>query len=288
MIAVGRRDIDVRYDPIDRVLVPELIQGTDGVGNAEFHQVELLEGIGKYGFSPNEMPLRRTDIADSGIVVQQVTSLNIPIGSPLVQVIPPVGTLPAAGEYAVDINNEIEYLNTGRFIFNASNNGNYYRITYYGLGSINSVRNTKFIEDSALALKLSRDGSLPMTGNLNADSNKIINLANGTAAGDAINLSQLGNVQSSKGYAEGVSTLLPDLTITVTDDAFYYYLLSAVSGTTFIITGCPDVEKTIVFLEFQSTLGSDVEIHGNSIITGGTSFKGWLIRLSGIWIKREV
>jgi len=196
-IPIGLKDVDVRYDFLDGAFAPQEILGSNGVGNAEFHQALAIAGMNnKFGFSPNEMPQRRTDLTDSGIIVYQVTSLNAltgfsAAGDPLVQVRPVIGASPNTGEYAVDFNNTTDFLNTGRFVFNQSDVNKYYRIhRYYGLGSLNSVKNTFFIELSALATKLSLNGSLAMTGSLNFGSQKGVNLANGTAAGDAVNLSQ--------------------------------------------------------------------------------------------------
>jgi hypothetical protein len=44
---------------------------------------------------------------------------------------------------------------------------------------------------TALSDYVKRDGTLAMTGSLNANSNKIINVPNGTVANDAVNKSQL-------------------------------------------------------------------------------------------------
>lgn len=52
---------------------------------------------------------------------------------------------------------------------------------------------------SALTGSLASDGQTPMTGNLDANSNKILNLANGTLPNDAINLSQLTAVVGTLG-----------------------------------------------------------------------------------------
>jgi hypothetical protein len=63
---------------------------------------------------------------------------------------------------------------------------------------------------------LLRDGSAPMTGDLNLNSHKISNLSNGVASGDAINKSQLDSGlalkidSSEKGVANGVATLGAD------------------------------------------------------------------------------
>ena len=199
-IAVGRRDADIRRDFIDGTFVPVEILGSDGVGNGEFHQALVIDGMNnKFGFSPNEMPQRRDDLPDSGIIVYEVDASNNLTGfsagpgfAPLVQVRPPVNGQPGLGEYAVDFNNTMQYLNTGRFIFNPANVNKYYRIhRYYGLGSLFSVRNTQFIEDLAILGKLSRNGSLPMLANLNFGGFKGSNLAPGTLADDAITLAQI-------------------------------------------------------------------------------------------------
>ncbi|QOI36753.1 hypothetical protein [Leptospira interrogans] len=72
--------------------------------------------------------------------------------------------------------------------------GSQYIVSYFGVGSVKNVQNDLYIEQLALAEKLSRDGSLPMLGNLNANLNKIINLAAGTNPNDSVRLSQLTTV----------------------------------------------------------------------------------------------
>ncbi|WP_062271175.1 hypothetical protein [Acetobacter cerevisiae] len=77
-------------------------------------------------------------------------------------------------------------------------NGNYSLPTiYYAISGtvINpSQHNTPFEDvQAALNRPLLRDGTAPMTGNLNANGNKITNLAKGTADTDAVTFAQLGD-----------------------------------------------------------------------------------------------
>lgn len=281
-IKYGDRFSDLRYDSIDLALVPQLIEGTDGIPdpddpNAEFHQVTLLKGTnGKYGFSPNEMPYKDLSLPDSGIIVYEVNSSNVSLGSPLTQVRPAVGTQPGLTEYAVDFNNPFPYLNTGRFIFNPANVGKYYSIRkYYGLGGLNSVANTIAIQQAILNSKVSRDGSLAMTGDLNMGLKKIVSLLAGTNPSDAVNVSQLNSVQSvlsglaqmQKGFINFVATLNDDV---ISSDAFVYRIASSFLGNSSVnITGCPNVDGTILFFENVNIGGAaasrTLAIHGQTV-----------------------
>ncbi|EMO56017.1 hypothetical protein LEP1GSC161_0101 [Leptospira santarosai str. CBC1416] len=72
--------------------------------------------------------------------------------------------------------------------------GTSYISQYFGCGSVKNVQNDLYIQQIALLEKLSRDGSLPMTGNLNMNSHKAVNLLAGTSPLDAVNFSQLTTV----------------------------------------------------------------------------------------------
>ena len=74
---------------------------------------------------------------------------------------------------------------------------------------------------AAMTDSVAADGQTPMTGPLNLNSNKITNLANGTASTDAVNLGQFGTptfsgpvVCSSTLTVTGVTTLNGGLTVT--------------------------------------------------------------------------
>jgi hypothetical protein len=306
-ILIGRRDIDFRYDPLNGALVPQEILGTDGSGNGEVHQAVAIEGLpGRFGFSPNEMPQRRTDIADSGIVVYEVDSSNnltgfSALGDALVQVRPPIGGQPGPNEYAVDFNNPINFLNTGRFFFNPSDSGKFYRIhRYFGLGSINSVRNTFFIEQAALLTKLSRDGSLPMTGDLNFDGFKGVGLANGTNAGDAVNFGQLDGKVSKSGDTMTGNLSIPAGTINAhavnrgqlnslfnsfqasqgysnnnpSANAFVYYVEGNVN-----ITGCPNTAGTVIIVNHNAGSPGVFELRVHGQVIGNTPSGSSISRL---------
>ncbi|MDZ4726210.1 MAG: hypothetical protein SH817_08630 [Leptospira sp.] len=309
-IKYGDRFSDFRYDPIDQALVPQEIQGSDGFDgsdpNGEFHQALLLKGTNnKYGFSPIEMPFRDTSIPNSGIIVYEIDDplTNVAIGSPLTQVRPPIGSQPGLTEYAVDFNNPIPYLNTGRIIVNSANANKYYRMhRYFGMGGINSVANTMAIEAAVLSTKLSRDGSLAMTGPLNMGTQKITSLANGVSAGDAVNVGQIpsllsGSVQSLKGCAEYV---LPQASDTITDDKYIYQIQMTGSGSVpgghiIDITGMPITVGNVVWVSFHQPAANPVspnvvKIHGNTIIstTNSALIFGIAYRNLGGWLFYQV
>src|SRR5574343_695042 len=176
-ITEGLRTQDFRYNPISRVFVPETI-------TAESHTCGLIPNMGGvYGFPLNEIPLKESP--STVIVTRSDSTVFTEV----------VDTAPIGTEFYVDYHYDT-YANRGYIIMNSSQNGNTFTVAYKGLGSVMSVANTQYIEQIALDSKLSRDGSLPMLGNLNANSNKITNLSNGTNSGDAVNKSQLDAVQS--------------------------------------------------------------------------------------------
>lgn len=309
-IKYGDKFADFRYDGIDQQIVPQEILGADGFDgadpNGEIHQALLLKGTNnKYGFSPIEMPYRDTAIPNSGIILTEIDApgTNVAIGSPLTQVRPPIGSQPGLTEYAVDFNNPIPYLNSGRFIVNSANANKYYRIQkYFGMGAINSVANTMAIEAAVIATKLSRDGSLAMTGALNMGTQKITNLLAGVAAGDAVNIGQIpalvsGSVQSQKGIGEYVLPLASD---TITDNKYIYQIQMTGSGSvpgghTIDITGPPITPGTLVWISFQQPSANPVSpnvirIHGTTMIstTSSSLIFGVAYRNSGDWIFYQV
>lgn len=209
-IPIGLKDIDLRYDAIDLAFIPQEILGSDGVGNGEVHEAILIPGLGgKVGFSPNEMP-ERNSLANSGIILYEVDSSNVPIGSPLTQVTPAVGFNPGLTEYFVDIRNPLAFLNTGRFYLNPANVGKFYRIQrYFGLGGLNNVANQKFILDSVLAEKFNKDGSLAMTGNLDLGGFKAINSIAGVNPSDLVIFSQISGIANPTWIASGTTPVAP-------------------------------------------------------------------------------
>jgi hypothetical protein len=232
-IAIGLKDIDLRYDAIDLAFIPQEILGSDGVDNGEVHEAILIPGLGgKVGFSPNEMP-ERNSLANSGIILYEVDASNVPIGSPLTQVTPAVGFNPGLTEYFVDIRNPLAFLNTGRFYLNPANVGKFYRIQrYFGLGGLNNVANQKFILDSVLAEKFNKDGSLAMTGDLDLGGFKGINAIAGVNPSDLVIFSQIGN---TVWIASGVTPVSPTPEIVTVPSA----------GNWFFIVKCNDLTASV-------------------------------------------
>jgi len=200
-IPIGLTNQDIRRDFIDLEYVPVEILGADGLGNGEFHQCLAFTGMNnKFGISPNEMPQRRDDLPDSGIIVYEVDASNnltgfSALGDPLEQVVPSVSSEPGIGQYAVDINNAAQYLNTGRFIFNSANVNKYYRIhRYYGLGTLATVRNIQAVAEAAV-------GSGGETSILTKLKTNGLNTPDRTWTGVTVNLnagvSQVGNLTIS-------------------------------------------------------------------------------------------
>ncbi|MDV6237635.1 hypothetical protein CH379_018535 [Leptospira ellisii] len=176
-ILTGRQDINWRYDEITGQFVIQEILG-------EVHEVvEFPELDGRRGFRLNERPLDNGTIRIyKGYVLEDKTPANLqsrvtsePIG-PQINVTP--STMKVVVPSTVDL-------------------GTRYISAYFGVGGGKTVENDLYIQYVALNSKLSRDGSLPMTGNLNFNSNKAVNLANGTNPSDGVNFSQLTSLSNS-------------------------------------------------------------------------------------------
>lgn len=173
-IPIGLQCIDWRYDEQEGKFIPQEI-------TSEVHSViEIPEYGGKRGFKLFERPLDDGSIqvykgnsnADKILENRQSRVTSVATGSQYF-------LAPRVGIVLVPIDTPI---------------GSQYIVSYFGVGSIKNVQNDLYIEQLALAEKLSRDGSLPMLGNLNANLNKIINLAAGTNPNDSVRLSQLTTV----------------------------------------------------------------------------------------------
>ncbi|AJR16686.1 hypothetical protein LIL_50020 (plasmid) [Leptospira interrogans serovar Linhai str. 56609] len=173
-IPIGLQCIDWRYDEQEGKFIPQEI-------TSEVHSViEIPEYGGKRGFKLFERPLDDGSIqvykgnsnADKILENRQSRVTSVATGSQYF-------LAPRVGIVLVPIDTPI---------------GSQYIVQYFGVGSVKNVQNDLYIEQLALAEKLSRDGSLPMLGNLNANLNKIINLAAGTNPNDSVRLSQLTTV----------------------------------------------------------------------------------------------
>ncbi|EKO77255.1 MULTISPECIES: hypothetical protein [Leptospira] len=170
-ILSGRQDINWRYDEITGKFVFQEILG-------EVHEVvEFPELDGRRGFRLNERPVDDGSIrVYKGNVLGDKIPANLqsrvtsePIG-PQVNITP--STMKVVVPSTVDL-------------------GSKYISAYNGVGGGKTVENDLYIQYVALNSKLSRDGTLPMEGNLNFNSHKAINVAPGTNSTDGINLSQL-------------------------------------------------------------------------------------------------
>ena len=272
-IVEGLRTQDFRYNPISRVFVPETI-------TAEPKTCGLIPNMGGvYGFQLNEIPLKESP---STVVVTR---------SDLTVFTEVVDTAPIGTEFYVDYHYDT-YANRGYVILNASQNGQTFTVAYKGLGSVMSVANTQYIEQAALDSKLSRDGSLPMLGNLNANSNKITNLSNGTVSSDAVNFGQLSSVQNAVNGIQSQKGVYQNLNIssniTITEDRFLYDLVkdSTINGYTANITGCPNIDGTVILIKI-GTLGTGnlfVNVHGSPVGLASDSFSiGYAYRTGGTW-----
>ncbi|EMS84033.1 hypothetical protein [Leptospira noguchii] len=173
-ILVGLRSIDWRYDEQEGKFIPQEI-------TSEVHPViEIPEYGGKRGFKLFERPLDDGSIqvykgnsdADKILANRQSRVSSVATGSQYF-------LAPRVGIILVPIDTPI---------------GSQYIVSYFGVGSVKNVQNDLYIEQLALAEKLSRDGSLPMLGNLNFANQKGINLAAGTNPNDSVRLSQLTTV----------------------------------------------------------------------------------------------
>lgn len=260
-ITEGSQEQDLRYDPITRAFVPESI-------TAEVQTCAILPGLGgRYGFQLNELPLKETP---SSVTVTRVSDslvfTEIDTGAP-------TGT-----QFYVDYHYDT-FSNTGYIILPAAQDGNSFEVAYQGLGSVMSVKNTLFIELAALNSKVSRDGSLAMTGNLNMGSQKIVSLANGTASSDAVNKGQLdtvGNTVNNLQVLKGGKEYSTSGVVTTIDDKYIYeYLSDGGTALSLNITGCPNTSGTIIFISwFGYTTNTSISIHGTNIFNNPTASGG--------------
>ncbi|PJZ28757.1 hypothetical protein [Leptospira kmetyi] len=176
-ILSGRQDINWRYDEITGKFVFQEILG-------EVHQVvEFPELDGRRGFRLNERP-----VDDGSIRIYKGSVLEDKVPAKLQSRVtseplgPQINITPSTMKVVVP---------------NTVDLGTPYISSYFGVGGGKTVENDLFIQYVALNSKLSRDGSLPMEGNLNFNSHKAINLANGTNPNDAINFAQLSTLAAS-------------------------------------------------------------------------------------------
>ncbi|TGK10345.1 hypothetical protein [Leptospira stimsonii] len=163
-------------------------------------EIEEYLGTGTYGFRLDEVPEKRTPV--STLKVQRVSD-----NQNFTEVVVQPGPLQFYSNYHNDV-----FSRDGLIILDEVNDGESFRIWYEPCGPVNSFENQKYVQDITLLEKLSRDGSLPMLGDLNMDLKKILNLAAGTNPTDAVNYSQLDSVHQAL-VSEVTSRTSADATI---------------------------------------------------------------------------
>ncbi|MBM9502879.1 hypothetical protein JWG44_21740 [Leptospira sp. 201903071] len=176
-ILSGRQDINWRYDEITGKFVFQEILG-------EVHEViEFPELDGRRGFRLNERPVDDGSIrVYKGSVLGDKIPANLQSRVTSEPIGPQVNITPSTMKIVVP---------------NTVDLGTQYISAYNGVGGGKTVENDLYIQYVALNSKLSRDGSLPMEGNLNFNSYKAINLANGSNPGDGINFAQLSSLANA-------------------------------------------------------------------------------------------
>ncbi|WP_078124001.1 hypothetical protein [Leptospira alexanderi] len=173
-IPVGRQDVDWRYDEITGTFNFQEV-------TSEVHTVQMIpEYAGRRGFKLFERPVDNTTL----LIYQGSTDAHKVSANRQSR----VATAPTGSQVYVSPRIALVVVPDTVPI------GTSYICSYYGVGSIKNVQNDLYIEQLALAEKLSRDGSLPMLGNLNINSHKIVNLIAGTNPSDSVNFAQLTTV----------------------------------------------------------------------------------------------
>jgi hypothetical protein len=266
-ITSGSYVTDYRRDPVTGNFVSEEI-------TAEPQTVIIIPGSGgRRGFWLIEIPdpnhaivLTRTETVDNA-------GVYTPDGSPPTYTL--VTGAPATEEFFQRLEQGLVILNNDEFN-NVAQLGNKFEVAYYGIGTNMNVKNTQFIEQAALDSKLSRDGSLPMTGDLDFDSNKGVNLANGSSPGDAVNKGQLDSgIAGAFTSPQTFTTLKLKVTTNPATPAVIYSLIG-IGGTTVNITGVTDTLNNAIWIYATSGgLNFTIQINGNNIITT-TAFNQWV------------
>ncbi|MDO6383414.1 hypothetical protein [Leptospira santarosai] len=173
-IPAGRQDIDWRFDKITGTFNFQEI-------TSEVHTVQIIpEYGGRRGFKLHERPLDDDTLL---IYVGSNDAAKVPANRQS-----RVATAPTGSQFFVHPHMAVVVVPDSVAI------GTSYISQYFGCGSVKNVQNDLYIQQIALLEKLSRDGSLPMTGNLNFNSHKAVNLLAGTSPLDAVNFSQLTTV----------------------------------------------------------------------------------------------
>lgn len=121
---------------------------------------------------------------------------------------------------------------------------------------------------------LLRDGTLPMTGNLDMNSSKIVNLSNGTNANDAINFSQISDLRT---YTDNSLNLLRTYVDTQdTNDRTYVdaSLNLKVNRAGDTMTGVLTINKNATNPQNQTTVISSYNISSSSAFYDYINFSG--------------
>ncbi|TGK42744.1 hypothetical protein, partial [Leptospira gomenensis] len=187
------------YHPIQKRFIYETVPE----GEPELKQCLELEeypGTATFGFRLDEVPEKVTPV--STLRIQRVSD-----NQNFTEVVVQPGPLQFYSNYHNDV-----FSRDGLIIMDEVNADDWFRIWYDRCGPVNSFENQKYVQDITLLEKLSRDGSLPMLGDLNMNLKKILNLAAGTNPTDAVNYSQLDNVLQAL-VAEIASRASSDATI---------------------------------------------------------------------------
>lgn len=209
---------------------------------------------------------------------------------------------------------------SGRVLFNSSNNGQLFNVTYYSIGSINTVQN------------LLNSGALSDLGSLDAGSQKITNLADGTLAAsgkDSVTAGQLFTTNSNvTTNANNIATNAADIsmnagnistnatniatnaaniaafstnptnqkihytesipggsTTAITTDADVYNILALGSAATANITGVPD-SNGVLFAINRAGNDLNITVHGNTVKDVVSSQKALIIfKANGSWVS---
>jgi hypothetical protein len=249
---------NTRYNPLLRQFVPNVITG-------ETHVVSELDFLpGVFGFWLDESPLPTV----LPVVTKGMTGYTITNGGASQTV--------GAGEIFIDFSEMM-----GLCIVQAVEDGETFTVNYSGIGAPTNQESILAIQQLILDAKVSRDGSLAMTGNLNMDSNKIVNLANGTNSGDAVNFAQLSSFANSAWDVTGTVSQANTTTVTLPSAGTWFYIVNSAFGIVSATGGMypnnqtPGIEGVTQIIGITST--NLALVGGNGLGSAPFSLKGFKI-----------
>ncbi|ULG90728.1 hypothetical protein FH593_20600 (plasmid) [Leptospira interrogans] len=175
------QELNHRYHPIKKRFIYGIVPEA-APEQQTCRELPEYEGEATFGFRLNEVPEKRAPV--SSLRIQRVSD-----GQFFTEVVVQPGPTQFYSNYHNDV-----FSRDGLILFSEDNDGEQFNIWYEQCGSVNSFENQKYVQELTLLGKLSRDGSLPMLANLNANLNKIINLVPGTNPSDSVNFAQLTTV----------------------------------------------------------------------------------------------